>query len=122
MKKLLLFLIFSSAFLTSRGQNLVPNSSFELYSGCPTYYTQIDCVLVWTNTAQWPGLGGSPDYFNSCATPASFVSVPDNIFGYQPAHSGDAYCGIALWDMFNLFREYIQAPLPAILEPGCYQF
>jgi hypothetical protein len=122
MKKLVLFLVLALPFIISRGQNLVPNPGFELYSGCPTYYTQIDCVLFWTNTALWPGPGGSPDYFNSCATPSSLVNVPDNIFGYQQAHSGDAYCGITLWDMNNLFREYIQVPFASTLTPGCYQF
>lgn len=108
--------------ITSRGQNLVPNGSFELYSGCPTYYTQIDCVLFWTNTAQWPGPGGSPDYFNQCA-PAQYVGVPANIFGYQNAYNGNAYAGIILWDMNTLFREYIQVPLTSTLSQNlCCHF
>jgi hypothetical protein len=122
MKKNLFNLILLVPVITTSGQNLIPNGSFELYSGCPTYYTQIDCVLFWTNPAVWPGPGGSPDYFNICATPASNVDVPSNIFGYQAPHSGDAYCGIILWDLNNLFREYIQVPLTSTLEPGCYHF
>ncbi len=122
MKRPLLYLALLFCCINSSAQNLVPNGSFELYSGCPTYYTQIDCVLFWTNPAVWPGSGGSPDYFNSCATAASLVTVPDNIFGYQQAHTGNAYCGIILWDMFTLFREYIQVPLTDTLQPGCYHF
>src|SRR6185436_8566438 len=105
MKKIIFSLILLVSCASGQGQNLVPNESFELYSGCPTFYTQIDCVLIWTNTALYPGPGGSPDYFNTCATPASHVSVPDNIFGYQVPHSGSAYCGIVLWDTSALFRE-----------------
>jgi hypothetical protein len=122
MKRPLLYLAFLFSCTNTLSQNLVPNGSFELYSGCPTYYTQIDCVLFWTNPAVWPGPGGSPDYFNICATPSSYVSVPDNIFGYQQANTGDAYCGIILWDMTTLFREYIQVPLTTTLQPGCYHF
>jgi len=122
MKKPILYCVFLLVTLTSSAQNHVPNGSFELYSGCPTYYTQIDCVLFWTNTAVWPGPGGSPDYFNICATPASYVDIPDNIFGYQSPHSGDGYCGIILWDMNTLFREYIQVPLTSTLSDGCYHF
>lgn len=108
--------------LVLSGQNVIPNPGFELYSGCPTFYTQIDCVLIWTNPSVYPGSGGSPDYFNICASPTSFVDVPDNVFGYQFPHSGDAYCGIILWDQNTLFREYIQVPLTSTLEQDCYHF
>lgn len=122
MKKIILYPVLFLFSIAARGQNLVPNGSFELYSGCPTYYTQLDCVLFWTNPAQWPGPGGSPDYFNQCA-PAQFVGVPANIFGYQHAYNGDAYCGIGLWDMNNLFREYIQVALTSPLSENlCYHF
>jgi len=115
----LLFLIVISA----RAQNLVPNGSFEQYSGCPTYYTQIDCVLFWMNVAQWPGPGGSPDYYNVCAQPASLVDVPGNAFGYQFPYSGDGYCGIITWDMNTLFREYIEVQLTApLVQDSCYEF
>jgi hypothetical protein len=73
------------------------------------------------NTAQWPP-GGSPDYFNQCAPP-QYVGVPDNIFGHQNAYDGNAYAGIILWDMNNLFREYIEVPLTSPLKTdACYHF
>lgn len=122
MKKIITLFALFFIMVAVRGQNLVPNGSFELYSGCPTNYTQIDCVLFWMNTAQWPGPGGSPDYFNQCAS-SQYVGVPANIFGYQNAYNGNAYVGIIVWDMNTLFREYIQAPLTSPLIPGlCYHF
>ena len=121
MKKVLTILTFVSVAIISSGQNLVPNGSFEQYSSCPTFYTQFDRVLTWINPAQWPP-GGSPDYFNQCAPP-QYVGVPSNIFGYQNAYDGNAYVGMILWDMNNLFREYMEAPFAKPLNEGvCYHF
>lgn len=123
MKKPILYLILLFSYNAGQGQNLVPNPNFELYSICPPTYTKFEgYVLTWTNPSSDPFLG-SPDYFNTCATPASLVDVPDNGFGYQFPHSGDAYCGITLWSSAAVHREYIQVQLTSTLEEKeCYQF
>jgi hypothetical protein len=98
-------------------QNLVPNSNFETFSGCPGFYHQLDLAIPWINTST--GAGRS-EYLNSCATSPN-VSVPSNTFGFQIAHTGEGYCGLY---MFNYgtgvpnFREYIEAPLSQSLTAG----
>lgn len=91
----------------SFSQNLVPNPSFEDSIQCPSFASQIDRCAIWyspTNT--------TPDYFHACDT--DFVDVPDNYRGWQNAHSGDAYVGIASYlesgNNQNL-REYVATPL-----------
>ncbi|CAN5373004.1 hypothetical protein BH11BAC1_BH11BAC1_09380 [soil metagenome] len=118
MKQTLFFSLLVLTCNISVGQNLVPNGDFESYSGCPTNLTQIDSALFWTN----PSTVGTPDYFNQCAV--GVTNVPNAIWGYQQAHSGVAYCGIALWDSLPyLLRERIQTPLTTTLVAGeCYHF
>ena len=43
------------------------------------------------------------------------MGIPSNYFGYQAAHSGNAYAGFVL---FGAVREYIQAPLLSPLVAG----
>lgn len=105
-------------------QNLVPNGGFEQYSGCPgggAQVGQLDSALYWINPAPWPP-GGSPDYFHGCTT--GFLNVPNAYFGYQQAHSGEAFCGLILWKFSHSdFREYIEAPLTsALIKDSCYHF
>ena len=41
------------------GQNLIPNSDFELVNSCPSTYNQ------WSALQNWQaGSGSTPDYFN----------------------------------------------------------
>jgi hypothetical protein len=102
-----------------KGQNLVPNSSFELYSGCPDNEGQIDSALYWTNPVQFPS--SSSDYLNECADPATGFSVPKNYFGYQHAHTGNAYAGIAI--AAGDYREYIEVALYSALTANAnYHF
>lgn len=98
-----------------KSQNIVPNGDFELYTSCPTYYNQLDSALFWHNPTP-----GSPDYFNSCAS--SFVGVPYNNGGYQPAHSGNAYSGLILFHPFLSAREYIEVTLSTSLIQGQLYF
>lgn len=92
-------------------QNLVPNPSFEEHTQCPNNGGQIDYALYWTN----PLIGSSPDYLNSCGTPA--WNTPSNLYGFEPAHSGLAYSSIvtARYSPFNPqvnnAREYLQVEL-----------
>jgi len=95
-------------------QNLVPNGDFEQFLICPTYLTQINHAINWFNPAVYPP-GGSPEYFNQCST-NNYCDVPSNSFGYQLAHSGVGYAGLALYySSYNNFREYIEVPLTSTL-------
>ncbi|MFI5220339.1 MAG: T9SS type A sorting domain-containing protein [Bacteroidia bacterium] len=107
-----------------RGQNLVPNGSFEQYTSCPTGVNQIDSCLFWI----CPQICSS-DYFNQCADSSSSVGVPVNfiyfpIRGYQYPNSGLGYAGIFLWiqSVIN-YREYIEGTISQPLNAGaCYHF
>lgn len=105
-------------------QNLVPNSSFEEYNFCPS--TSGGFSL--TNCKYWksPTLA-TPDYFNSCSTDydpntqTQFFSVPQNFYGYQEAHSGNAY-GAFVYNYYDNgvppYSEYVQVELENQLEAG----
>jgi|GEM_PF-2826606 len=102
-------------------QNLVPNPSFELNTGCPNNFSQFNLVSQWSNPSQ-----GSPDYYNTCS-PVPEFNIPVNISGSAPTHTGNAYAGIIAWtDTFTfnspLVVEYIQAQLTSPLVAGqCYR-
>lgn len=109
MKKLqhIILIILCFNFLpNTKAQNLVPNSSFEIYSTCPNASGQINNATPWfePNT-----LGSSTDYYNQCDT--SFWGVPNNWGGGGVAHSGVAYCGIVLFGPLANYREYIEVLL-----------
>lgn len=112
------------------GQNLVPNPSFENFNRCPTSISGLDysptynsfpTVQSWISPLQL----GTADYFNTCATANSGVSVPLNGFGSQNARTGDGYVGIIAWERNmnptqagNTFAEYIQCRLTQPLVAG----
>ncbi len=115
---LCVFLLSSSSLVS---QNLVPNPSFEEISECPNNPFQISrCVgwEPWRNTA---------DYFNSCATEATYgellINVPTNGFGYQVPATGEAYMGMYLFSdelnfPFQEASEIIGCELTSPLEIG----
>lgn len=84
MRHLKFFLVFLIA-NAIHGQNLVPNSGFELYSSCPTGggFAEINKLLNWYD------LNRSSDYYN-CS-----IGVPVNIFGSQFPRTGTGYIGSA---------------------------
>lgn len=86
--------------------NLVPNPSFEAYSSCPDFLSEIDRAVPW----DIPTTGGSSDYYNVCASGPSLVSVPNNSFGTQSPRTGDGYAGLIVRPI-NDYREYITVPL-----------
>lgn len=92
--------------------NMVYNPSFESYTQCPQ---RIDATGVMQEADAWwqPTLGSS-DYFNTCG--ARECSVPLNKLGTQPAHTGEAYCGI--YCSQELYREYLQTELSRPLQSG----
>ncbi len=105
-------------------QNLVQNSSFELFDHCPN-----QSGIYSINALNWiiPN-AASPDYYNVCALPNIFppdthqwpnMGVPANVFGNQPAHSGDAYIGIYCYSAIQEdLREYIQIQLTDSIIPS----
>ena len=118
MSKKLLLAVFCIATLSCFSQNLVPNGSFEIFTSCPSGYGQIYLTPPWMN----PTSLASPDFLHLCASNSGY-SVPNNAFGNEPAHSGEAYSGITLYDVFGDFREYLEIPLTSPLVAGtCYYF
>lgn len=95
------FVIF---FQLSQAQpNLISNPSFEEINGCPDFITMYSyefglIVMDWkaddADPLNTPIAGNTPEYFNSCAT-GDFVSVPQNVLGYQQAKDGDGYVGLS---------------------------
>ncbi len=91
-------------YYVNTGENLVPNPSFENARACPKDCDYIGGVVSWN---LFPNF--SADYFHRCANifqtleyqrkhPSEEIlnfSVPRSMFGYQEAHSGDAYAGIS---------------------------
>jgi len=104
-------------------QNLVPNGDLEQYSGCPTALEQLDSALYWFNPSDTgTTLPGTPDYLNQCAA-GTTAGVPATFIGYQPAHSGGGYAGLALYHQTIAdYREYMEVMLTAPLTAGlCYR-
>jgi hypothetical protein len=88
--KFVLLPILSVGFVSLNAQNLVPNSSFEEYEACPHNYNELKNAIPWFRSTQ-----GTTDYFNACDTfhleGKINAGVPNNYFGYQEAHTGQAY-------------------------------
>ncbi len=127
MKKIqfLSILLFILVFKTGVCQNLVPNGSFENYTICPNSWAKIYYATGWFQPHKYPGINSvnqcsSSDYYNSCSDDSTsfFVDVPSHTIGYQYAHSGNAYAGIAYytWQQNgNGDREYIEIKLTQTL-------
>lgn len=90
--------------------NLVVNGSFEIYTACPSYDSEIDRAVGWTTFRE------SPDYFNSCTS--GYYSVPSNCYGYQQAFTGSAYTGIICYNNSIFSREIIANSLVSPLSVG----
>lgn len=123
MYKLTITLLISSLYFSLVAQiNLVPNPGFEDYSMCPVSFSGIEYYSD-TYVDNWlRPTGGSSDYFNECASAASYVDVPTSYFMlYQPAHGGAAYAGGYVWYESFFYREYIQVELIEPMVAGeCY--
>ncbi len=110
--KIVLFLF--TLFGQLNGQNLIPNGSFETYSSCPDYSSQI------VNATPWFSINGSSDFHHNCSQ-VPMVGVPFNFAGSQAAYSGDGYAGIYS-NSGSIINEYICVQLSETLEEGelCY--
>lgn len=112
MKKTLLITFISLCFcMAGSAQNLVPNWSFEDTIACPTSLIQTNKAIGWIINVN------SADYYNSCASNLSGVSVPKNYLGYQIPSTGNAYCGIVNYGKTPMgdVREYIGTRLSSQL-------
>lgn len=103
MKNCFFIFLFVLSTLNFRAQtNLVPNPSFEFFTTCPTFYSQLNYAYPWFA----PSIG-TPDYFNSCNI--GVVGVPMQAgANYQQARTGVAYAGAGL---ASGYREYISCRL-----------
>jgi len=99
--------------LTSFGQELVRNGSFEDKAYCPSNFNEHQLKMV----DHWGQLNeGTPDYFHACSKK---VGVPNNIFGSQKARTGEAYCGLAIYSPTQPnYREYLVTQLIRPLKAG----
>ena len=105
---LLLLTLLISGVITA--QNLVPNPSFELNSGCPGGIAAINNWYIIGNHS------GSPDAFHTCS-PGTF-GVPGNVFGNQLPRTGNCYIGFVTYFISPGFREYCQIQLTSPLVAG----
>lgn len=99
------------------GQNLVPNSSFEIYTNCPTISWSIPYLQAWNIP---PNHIGSTDYLNSCDSTFT-LGVPQSIGGYQYARTGNGYIGQYIGHIYlspAVYREYLQVRLTQPLLAG----
>ncbi len=96
-----------------RGQNLVPNGSFEQYTSCPEFISSV-FLTGWENLHTT-----SADYFNSCNV-NGVADVPFNELGYQEAFDGQAYVGLATTAVGGAawYREIVGIALTQPLQPG----
>lgn len=110
---LLLFLLAE----TGNCQNFIPNWSFENYALCPTTRNDGRRSFSWDTPTQ-----GTSDYFNTCASPMSQVSIPNNFAGSQLPRTGNAYAGFYasqnFADPFLEYREYMQVTMDSFLVAG----
>ena len=87
---------------------------------CPDNPGQISYASPWYSPTS-----ASTDYFNTCGF-AGYVGVPANIWGYQPAKTGNGYAEIGVFGSSGFsIREYIQVPLTTTLIAGnlyCVKF
>jgi gliding motility-associated-like protein len=114
MKKILLISLFIFFIVKSFSQiNLVPNYSFETLISCPDNQG----TTFYSYTPPWfsPSLN-TPDIFNACALVPG-MGVPNNVLGYQKAHTGQGYGGFA-WAFTSSSCDYLSVKLNTALISG----
>ncbi len=107
--------------VSSHGQNLIPNPSFEEYDTCPdlSFDGQLIHAVPWFQPNTYYGIGGSTDYFNACFDHENGYGMPSNIMGYQLAHTGNAYAGFSPFVCYDCNgREYLEVELNQPLVQG----
>lgn len=114
----LLFIFLNLLCNSQTFQNLVPNGSFESYSICPSFDSEIYQAVPWTGP-----IGNSTDYYNACS---NVVNVPhyagiSSVYPYNlNAKHGQAYAGLFLYKQAE-YREYLQVKLnDTLIQNVCY--
>jgi hypothetical protein len=105
----------------AQAQNLVPNPSFETYTGCPGGNSAISNGFV-PNWNRPPGSIITPDLFTPCTSSGTSCldfNTANNCVGSSAAFHGTSYAGI-LWyyTAGGGLKEYIQAQLTAFCTGG----
>jgi hypothetical protein len=103
--------------------NIVPNPSFEVIVSCPNNQDQLQFAVPW-----FQPVPGSSDLYNVCSI-VTTCTIPQNWTGYQHPHSGNGYCGIAVYNYtyngVDNRREYIAVQLSDSMKNGrkyCAEF
>ena len=116
--QLTISLCFIISNITAYSQNMVQNPSFEEYHSLPSNTNEIYKCKHWYTPREL-----SPDYFHSKASTPEYnytspvVSIPNNIFGYQKARTGNAYSGIIITDIEKYtYREMVAVKLTEVLN------
>ncbi len=89
------------------GNNLVPNSSFEDYTACPTSLSQICFASPWNDGINCVG---SSDYMHTCSS--DFI-IQNNLITNSP-HTGNGCAGIYIYANPTVainYREYIEVKI-----------
>jgi gliding motility-associated-like protein len=98
----------------ANSQNLVINCSFEEVYNCPTGSDQLGYAKDWIIPGE-----GTPDLVHDCNS--NNVGIPGNLWGYQYAHTGNAYANIICYSKLSSvqqYREYITGTLDCKLIKG----
>lgn len=124
--QLLMLLLFAPIYLFS--QNLIPDSSFIHYRGCPSEFNQFYLLQHWYRPTE-----GTPDVFSTCNVASvpppedkkkkkvynpessQIAEVPVNDIGFQYPHSGNSYAGLAAYASIN--KEYAEYMCVKLIEP-----
>lgn len=101
-------LIFGFSISLLMGQNLVPNSSFELYRNRPLYLGGIRPMENWFSPTR-----GTPDIYKP--KPSSVFYTINNRFGSQIPQDGNAYMNIIF--ECSTGYEYLSVKLTMSLKP-----
>ncbi len=97
---------------TAIGQNLVPNQNFGNTINCPLGLNNTQVLTDWFNPT-----GASPDYYNFCATNASGVGIPLNLWGHQFPQIGNAYISLVTYASPSVLPEYREYMEVQLIEP-----
>lgn len=122
MKRILLTLVgIFAIFGLLEAQNLVPNPSFETYTGCPGGNSAISNGLV-ANWNRPPGSIITPDLFTPCTSSGSSCTdfnTANHCVGSSPAFHATAYAGM-LWYYTGCpnCKEYVVAQLTSFCTSG----
>jgi len=115
-------IVFSLFTYTASAQNLVPNPSFENYNSCPSGRAAVQSLCaslpysyIWYWSRRTPA---ACDYFNSCASASTGVSIPSNFLGTQSAHTGNAYTGFVTYNSGSYDGGCLQSELNTTLSAG----